>query len=162
MLFFKYYGMKKNIFVLLLVSFFLTSCSSTSSSSEVQATGLTDQSTSYFSMKTPEKWTVLSGSTLPTPKQGTISLAVTSDELKYGFASNILVLTQTLEKEVSSKDFSILNNVGSTREYTEYNKLESKSIEFTDKENSDLYIFEARYNTSTPKLKFLQTARVCP
>ncbi|MBT4632488.1 hypothetical protein HOB94_00425 [bacterium] len=30
-----------------------------------------------------------------------------------------------------------------------------------DEELSIIYIFEAKYNLDTPKIKFLQTARVC-
>jgi hypothetical protein len=43
----------------------------------------------------------------------------------------------------------------------DYKKLESKNFSFTDKEESILYVFEAKYNLDTPKLKFLQTAHIC-
>jgi hypothetical protein len=32
---------------------------------------------------------------------------------------------------------------------------------FNDEEKSTAYIFEARYNIDTPKLKFFQTAHIC-
>ena len=55
----------------------------------------------------------------------------------------------------------MLNNVGASKDYLEYTKLDSKEIIIEDEEESLLYIFEAKYNMETPKLKFLQTARVC-
>jgi hypothetical protein len=43
----------------------------------------------------------------------------------------------------------------------DYQKLDSKEITFNDDEVSMLYVFEAKYNLDTPKLKFLQTAHIC-
>lgn len=58
-------------------------------------------------------------------------------------------------------DFSILNHVGSTREFLEYTKLDEKKVSFPDKDSSVLYVFEAKYNAQTPKIKYLQMGKVC-
>lgn len=62
---------------------------------------------------------------------------------------------------VTSKKYSELNNVQTTKKYLEYTKLKNEAILFSDSDESMLYIFEARYNTATPRMKFLQTAKVC-
>jgi hypothetical protein len=72
-----------------------------------------------------------------------------------------LVLSDTLNSFTTSKEFSILNSVWASRDYVDYQQLESKEIVFSDDETSVLYVFEAKYNQDTPSLKFLQTAYVC-
>lgn len=124
---------------------------------------LTKYENDQFSISLPSNWNILTDSwnVLPTPKNWEISLAASSNELKYGFSNNLLILSQKLDKKITSLDFSVLNNVWSTKEYLEYLKLDSKSFEFSDWDKSNLYIFEAKYNTKTPKLKFLQVWKVC-
>ncbi len=152
----------KTFFVIFFWLWFLFSCTSQTSTLE-NATGLTLFENTEFSMNIPSNWSILTNSwnVIPEPKYGKIAFAATSNELKYGFSNNLLILSQKLDKNINSLDFSILNNVWSTKEYIEYTKLESKSFEFVDKEKSNLYIFEAKYNTTTPKLKFLQVGKVC-
>lgn len=153
--------MKKIIFFLTL-PVILFSCSSTTVNESV-VTWLTVFENNHFSMSLPSNWSILTNSwnILPKPKNWEISLAASSNELKYWFSNNLLILSQKLDKSVTSLDFSILNNVWSTREYLEYLKLEAKNIDFSDGDKSNLYIFEAKYNTMTPKLKFLQVGKVC-
>lgn len=117
----------------------------------------------YYSIDIPSEWNVLSKDedNIPNPKNWEITLAARSEELKYGFSNNILILTQALNKSISSDDFSIYNHVWATKEYDEYQKLDSKKIEFNDWEEASLYIFEAKYNQDTATLKFLQTWKVC-
>lgn len=55
----------------------------------------------------------------------------------------------------------MLNNFGVAEDYEDYESKEEKDITFTDDEPTKLYIFTAKYNSKTPKLTFLQTARVC-
>lgn len=154
----------KKIFLLLVLVVFLSSCGSSDEGNDEKVTGLIQFVWNSFEMSLPSNWNILSGTgntILPKPKNGDIVLAASSNELKYGFSNNILVLSQDIQKPVTSWDFSILNNVWSTKEYLEYIKLESKSIEFADKDSSNLYIFEAKYNEKTPKLKFLQVGKIC-
>ena len=62
---------------------------------------------------------------------------------------------------MTSKKYSVVNYALTTGEYKEFVKLEEKVIAFSDKDESNLYVFEAKYNTATPKQKFVQTAKVC-
>ena len=55
----------------------------------------------------------------------------------------------------------MLNNIWAQTDYLDYTKIASKDFKFTDEEISTLYIFDAKYNLDTPKLKFLQTAHIC-
>lgn len=152
--------MKKYIILITLI--FLFSCSLINNNKN-KIDWLTTYENNQFSISIPSNWIILSNSwnILPNPKNWKISLAASSNELKYGFSNNLLILQQDLNKLVTSLDFSILNNVWSTKEYLEYLKLESKNFEFSDFDKSNLYIFEAKYNTTTPKLKFLQIWKVC-
>lgn len=151
--------MNKNILILGLC-FFFTSCGD---SQEWALTGLSLHEGNTFQMSVPSNWSVITADSqiLPSPKTSQIELAVSSEELKYGFSNNLLILSQKLDKKISSTDFSILNNVWSSREYVEYLKLESKSIDFLDSDTSNIYIFEAKYNIQTPKFKYLQVGKVC-
>ena len=152
--------MKKGVF-LLIITLFLTSCFWWSDTWKIE--WLTLYNWTWFDVNTPSNWNIIekNSNILPTPKDSTIELAISSDELKYWFANNMLILSQNLEKVVSSTDFSILNNVWWSKEYKEYQKLESKEIEFNSKQKSNLYVFEAKYNIDTPKFKYLQTWVVC-
>lgn len=152
--------MKKTI-AILLTTVFLASCGSTPEA-EQNSSWLQVIDKTEFSISLPEKWSEITDSSkLPTPKIWEVSLAATSSDLKYWFANNVLVLSQDISKPVTSNDFSLLNNVWSSKEYLEYLKLETKKIEFADKDSSTAYIFEAKYNAQTPKLKFIQYGKVC-
>jgi hypothetical protein len=73
----------------------------------------------------------------------------------------LVILSDTLKTFATSTDFITLNHAAAKSDYVDYVKLDSKDIIFADEEKSLLYIFEAKYNGDTPKLKFLQTAHVC-
>ncbi len=70
-------------------------------------------------------------------------------------------MQDTLENIVTSEKYSELNNLQTMRNYLEYTKLQDIPFTFSDAEISRLYVFEARYNQTTPKMQFIQTARVC-
>lgn len=116
-----------------------------------------------FSIWIPSKWIKIDNNDwkIPKPKFWIIELAASSDELRYGFSNNMLVLSQDINKKVSSKSFSILNNVWSTKEFLEYTELEKQNIKLRNWDESIVYIFEAKYNEFTPKLKYFQMGVVC-
>ena len=70
-------------------------------------------------------------------------------------------MSDTLDRIMTSTRYSELNNLQTTKNYLEYTKLKDEAFTFTDSETSRLYIFEARYNQTTPRMKYIQTARVC-
>ena len=152
--------MIKKITVLSFLFFFLISCGSEITISD---SGLVKTETENLSIDIPSNWNVIENvdEILPKPKDAHIELAVTSQNIESGFANNLLILSDDLKTFVSSKDYSMLNNVWASSDYIDYNKLSSKDFTFLDEEVSTLYVFEARYNLDTPKLKFLQTAHIC-
>lgn len=114
-----------------------------------------------FEISVPKSWSGAPSSTLPTPKKWTIELAFLSPETKYGFANNLVILSNAIDNPVTSKKYSELNQLQTSKNYLEYTKIEDKDITFIDDEVSRMYVFEARYNEWSPRMKFLQTARVC-
>ena len=156
--------MLKKVFCVLFLSLFLVSCwDDTVEVIEVSTKWLTETSMSDFSISIPSSWEIIDDieTILPKPKDGNIELAVTSKDIQGWFSNNMLILSDILNTFTTSKEFSMLNNIWASKDYLEYIKLDSKEITFLDEEESMLYIFEAKYNMETPKLKFLQTAYVC-
>ena len=62
---------------------------------------------------------------------------------------------------MTSKKYSELNQLQTSRNYLEYTKITDADIIFSDDEPSRVYTFEARYNQSTPRMKFIQTTHTC-
>ncbi|MCT4617294.1 MAG: hypothetical protein N4A38_03740 [Candidatus Gracilibacteria bacterium] len=148
------------ILILILSSLLLTSCFGGSSE---ENSALTLHETDNFSIEIPSAWEVIKNDSdlLPQPKSGDIELAVTSSDIKGGFANTLLILGQDLSKTTTSEDYSRLNNVGSSKDYTSYLDLEDKVFTFNDSDTTKLYSFEAKYNSATPKYKFVQAGKVC-
>jgi hypothetical protein len=114
-----------------------------------------------ISMSLPANWAETKTSDLPNLKTGKIILSYGANEAKEGFFNNVVILEDTLDGLISSRKYSEVNNLQTTRNYLEYTKLEDESIIFEDGDESRLYVFEAKYNTTTPRMKFIQTAKVC-
>lgn len=155
---------KKIIILTLLV--FLTSCGSDENPETTNAqpqASIETHTQENFSINIPSSWEVIGqkDDVLPNPNQGTIEMAAVSKKETAGFFNNILILSDELKTFTTSKDFSLLSNVGASSDYIEYEKIEAKQIQFTDGEESLMYVFEAKYNINTPKVKFIQTARIC-
>ncbi len=152
--------MFKKSLVLIFSILFLISCWS---SIDTDTSGLMEKTTPSLSIQIPTTWEVISNdkNILPSIKDSKIELAVSSPKTVNGFANNLLILSDDLKKFTTSKDFSMLNNIWAETDYLDYKKLESKEFTFLDEEQSLLYIFEAKYNLDTPRLKFLQTAHIC-
>lgn len=153
--------MFKKVFILIFISFFIVSCGDETTTTTTS--GLVKTETASLSIEIPTNWAVIDDieTILPKAKDGKIELAVTSENIVNGFANNLLILSDDLNTFVTSKDFSMLNNIWAETDYLDYKKIESKEFKFLDEELSVLYIFEAKYNLDTPKLKFLQTAHIC-
>ena len=152
--------MFKKIFILIFISFFLVSCWETTT---INTSWLVKTETNTLSIEVPSNWSVIKqvDEILPKAKNGKIELAVTSDTTINWFANNLLILSDDLNSFVTSKEYSMLNNIWAETDYLDYTKIDSKEFKFLDEEVSMLYIFEAKYNLDTPKLKFLQTAHIC-
>ncbi|MDP2103554.1 MAG: hypothetical protein Q8K26_01375 [Candidatus Gracilibacteria bacterium] len=152
--------MKKLVSLSIVVSSLLlfTSCGTTGDSS----LATTPFAGEGFSIDVPSAWVKVEKEALPVTKNGAVVLALTSTEIASGFANNMTVLKEKMSEAITSKKYSIVNYALTTSEYKDFVKLEEKSITFTaDNDESNIYTFEAKYNTDTPKQKFIQTAKVC-
>lgn len=154
--------MYKKVFLLVFTLLFLTSCWDDDIDT-ISTSWLTNHDSTDFFIQIPSSWEIIKDkeNILPKPSSGEIELAVTSKDINAWFANNLLILSTKLNSFTTSKDFSILNNIWAEKDYINYKKLNSKNIVFADEEESIMYIFEAKYNTDTPKLKFIQTSHIC-
>lgn len=150
----------KKYFLLLWLTFFLFSCGNGGNATQE---GLQVYTWEHFSISAPSNWDDITkkDEVLPVPKISTIVLALSSRDLKYNFTNNLLILSQKLSKKTSSLDFSVNNHVWGSRDFLEYTKLDSKNITWSDGDTSEMYIFEAKYHSQTPKLKYIQLWKVC-
>lgn len=117
---------------------------------------------SGFQIQVPENWSS-SGSSdvLPAPGNGQVTLISIAPEKKYNFSNNLLILEDTLSHIGSSKQYSEQNHIHTKQKYQEYRLIESSPILFTDSDESKYYVFDAKYNSQTPKMRFIQTAKIC-
>lgn len=126
---------------------------------------LTSFSGSGFTMQVPKTWTAVALVDLPKPKNGTVVGAFTSLDITSGFANNLLILKDTLNTDadptMNSRKYAVVNKALVSGDYLEYTSLSESDITFPDGDKGLLTTFEARYNTSTPKQEFLQTAKIC-
>jgi hypothetical protein len=127
---------------------------------EVQSNA-TIYSGSGFSIQVPSLWTASTGSATPTPRAGSIALALVSPDIRYGFSNTLIVMRDTLQGIITSARYAEVSTAQSSHNYLEYTKLQDDPIIFSDTDESRVTVFEAKYNPSTPRLKFIQTAKVC-
>lgn len=149
------------IFALSLV--ILSSCSLPGTLDE---TGdITENTTLYedssVSILVPKNWSWATLSALPPPRLWSVVTAYISPDIKWGFSNNLVILKDSLDRIMTSSKYSELNNIQTTKKYLEYKKVKDVDFTFSDSETSKLYVFEARYNETTSKMQFIQTARVC-
>ncbi len=114
-----------------------------------------------FSMQTPALWKASTGTVGPSPRSGTLELALISPDMRYGFSNNLVIMRDSLNGIITSSRYAELSGVQSAKNYLEYNKLQDDPIIFSDTDTSRVSVFEAKYNPSTPRLKFIQTSKVC-
>lgn len=148
-------------FLILGSLFALVSCSLPGTQVEIKVDGSSQYVGTGFSISYPTTWNEVKNTDLPHPYRGMIVFARVSPEIKYGFSQNMLVMQDSLDIPVTSLSYSEKNNIQTTKNYLEYTKLQDDVISFNDSDTSRVYIFEARYNTTSQRMKFLQTAKVC-
>lgn len=149
-----------SIFLILVAS--LSSCSLPGTTAETpSAAGLTPVSKWTISINLPTNWIETKASDLPTPKTGQVALAYTAPESTKGFFNNLVIMEDDLTGLITSKKYSEVNQLQTSRNYLEYTKLQDEALLFADDDESRVYVFEAKYNQTTPRMKFVETAKVC-
>ncbi len=146
--------MKKSFSLIAILAFMLTSC--WSSTDDVN---LTKFEWNWFTLNIPKAW--IKETSLPTPSSWKIELALTSSEIKAWFANNMVILWEKVVWETTSKKYGIVNYIRNTKDMVEFTKLNEISATFPDKDEAIIYTFEAKYNNTTPKRKFLQLSKIC-
>lgn len=116
---------------------------------------------SWFTIQVPSLWLQNTGILLPNPKSGVLELALISPSIRYGFSNNLIIMKDRLNGIITSTRYAELNSVQTSKNYLEYTKIQDDPIIFSDTDSSRVSVFEAKYNPSTPRLKFIQTAKVC-
>ena len=155
--------MQRYILSIISISLFLSGCTlpGTQKESENINANTVIFETDSISVLVPKSWSGTKLSDIPSPRFGSVVGAYISPETKGWFSNNLVILRDTLDQIMTSKRYSELNNLQTTKNYLEYTKLKDTEFTFGDSETSRIYVFEARYNQTTPRMKFIQTARVC-
>lgn len=150
------------LFIVFVIPFILAACSlpGTQDENSVVEENTVTFENDQISMLVPKTW---SGKTesLPSLRAGSVIAAFISGDVRQGFANNLLIISDDLMNVMTSKRYSEFNNLQTKKNYYEYSSLKEEDMTFSDNETTRVYVFEARYNETTPKMKFIQTARVC-
>lgn len=148
-------------FLLLLIPFFLSACTFLPGTQVEVQDNASVYTGSWFSMQVPAIWTTNTGVLLGNPKIGSLELALISPEVRYGFSNNLIIIRDTLNGIITSARYAELNAAQTKWNYLEYVRIKNDPILYSDSDESRVIVFEAKYNPSTPKLKFIQTTKVC-
>lgn len=138
---------------------FLASCGN--SENDINGENSQEFSWSGFVIRLPESWNNSGTTTLPEINNGSVVFSAVSNEKKYNFSNNIIILSEKLEHIGSSAQYSEINNRSTSKKYNEYSFVKSDSFIFPDSDEWKYFVFDAKYNSNTPKFRFIQTAKMC-
>ena len=146
--------------IFLLLCTLLASCGGESSE---DTKGLSTKVTETFSLSVPTTWEILSSKSdkIPQPVSGTIVLAASSPDIKSWFSNSLTVLEESLEQEVSLSAFSENLKTSLQKDMNSYIEKETLPFTFLDGTESELRVFQARYNANTPLLLYFQVPQIC-
>ena len=157
--------------ILILLTLLLTSCwipflwsddqEETSPTAEEIASSTKTLTTQSISITIPSNWNEISNSSLPSPKTGTIVTALKSSDLVDDIYRSLIILEDTIIGKLSSEQYARNDYNVSIKNYSGHRLLEEKNIEYTDGISSILYTFEAKYNPNSPRMKFIQSSKIC-
>jgi hypothetical protein len=147
----------KKFFLIAIISLGLASCWSTTTSDTATAvyTG------TGFTINVPKSWVKVEKKSLPTTKNWTIELALTSAEISAWFANNMVILSEELNNKTTSNEYFNVNDIRTSASMLNYQKTSEVDFKFADDEAWKIWEFEAKYGPQTPIQFFLQTAKVC-
>lgn len=153
----------KKILIFTISIFLLYSCWSTDilSWDTNTTTGLVVEELENISLSIPENWKKIPESTLPIPKSGKVVFAVSSSEQREWYLNNIIILETDNTLWESSQ--SLMKNSANFLDMSlaTFTLSKEENITFADKEEWILLTFEWKYNSETPQVTYLQTARSC-
>jgi len=139
--------------------FLLTSCSGGTETTD--ETGLVIKGTDIFSIKLPETWKEVTWESLPLPKNGQVEFAYASPQERQGYLNNIVILSSKNALSESSTQLMWHNAKLLNESLQDFTIIEEKKQEFLDGEEGIFLSFYGKYNTITPELTYIQTAKSC-
>jgi hypothetical protein len=74
---------------------------------------------------------------------------------------SLIVLEDTIIGKLSSEQYARNDYNVSVKNYSGHRLLEEKKIDYIDGIPSILYTFEAKYNPDSPRMKFIQSSKIC-
>lgn len=148
------------IFILGVLLLLLTSCLWIGwESNEERGLALKEQE--GFSLLVPSTWAEISENDLPLPKSGEIVFAYASPTQRQGYINNIMILSSENKGSESSAALMKSNASFLGQSLEDFTLMEEKDISFADDDTGRLVKFYGKYNTSTPEIVYLQTAKSC-
>lgn len=150
-------------YILLSILLILSSCSLPGTQTEDTDLweNITYIETNGIAINVPKTWTGITNTANINPRAGSLVTAYVSNDAQWGFSNNLVILKDTLTDIITSEKYSTLNQIQTQKNYLEYIKKQDKILTFHDGEVSRVFVFEAKYNESTPRMQYIQTARVC-
>jgi len=152
----------KKILLFLFTLSVLASCSSTDEAVQVdEVTWLVSKNIWSISIWVPANWNTIASSNLPIPKSWEVVLAIASSEQRENYLNNLVILKASNSLNESSQ--SLMKNSANflDTKLQSFRLVEEKDIVFSDEEGWLIITFEWKYNTQTPLVTYIQTARVC-
>lgn len=148
---------------LLCIPFILTGCFGLFSNDTTtnSTSTLIKQEKEGFSLSVPNTWKTIPLEDVPVPKTGEVVYAVASTETRQGYLNNIVIIKAGNALDESSK--ALMKSSAQILD----NSLQSFAVKkeedflFADGESSILLTFLGKYNSQTPEVTYLQTARSC-
>lgn len=112
-------------------------------------------------IQTPTDWSEIWKSQLWAPKTGEIILALKSPDIVDWVYKSMIILQDSLIWNLTSMQYSRNDYLVSQKKYSGFRELENTSVKYVDWEESNLFVFEAKYNPDSPRIKFVQSSRIC-
>lgn len=125
------------------------------------ATGLISVEKEWFSIGVPNSWNESPGDELPNPRLWEIELSFKSSSKRQDYYNNILIISENNTQNKSSQSLVNQSIWDIKSSLTSFQLLDQSQIIFEDEGESDVVIYKWRYNSSTPLLTYIQSARVC-
>lgn len=139
---------------------FIWSDENEESSEEAQKT-TTEFRDENISITIPTSWEEIWSNNLPVPKTGNIALALKSSDQIDDIYRTMVILEDRLIWNLSSSQYARNDYRVSIKNYSGFREISEKEITYIDGDISKLYTFEAKYNPDSPRMRFLQSSKIC-
>lgn len=112
-------------------------------------------------MNVPASWDAVDLKTFPVPKLGEVVYALKSSEKRQDYYNNLVILKADRTQDVSSLDLLNASKQILRDSLESYTSIKSEEFNFWDGDKGKILTYSGRYNTDTPTLHYVQTAKIC-